>query len=153
MERNLFVYGTLRKNVSDWHHVLARDATFLGEGRFRGRLYDLGMYPGVVASAHYEKFVKGEVYALHHPELTVQYLDEYEGCRGLSPLYSRQLANIVMAEREVKAWIYIYNHSVEDLKFIPSGDYVEYLVKLRGRCHVKCRKNIKRTERITSTSL
>ena len=47
----LFVYGTLRKAhgspMSEW---LARNAQFYGLGTYRGKLLNLGHYPGVIPS-------------------------------------------------------------------------------------------------------
>ena len=45
----LFVYGTLRRRMNhDLHQVLADGASFLGNGTFRGKLYNLGRYPGSI---------------------------------------------------------------------------------------------------------
>ena len=53
----LFAYGTLMRGYA-LHGVLARGATWLAEGSVRGRLLDLGAYPGLVAGPGR---VRGEV--------------------------------------------------------------------------------------------
>ena len=48
------------------YRVHAARSTFLGEGSVRGRLVDLGSYPGLIAGAGR---VRGEIYRLDGPEL------------------------------------------------------------------------------------
>jgi gamma-glutamylcyclotransferase (GGCT)/AIG2-like uncharacterized protein YtfP len=46
---HLFVYGTLRSEARHpMHRVLKRYGEFVGVGRVRGKLYDLGKFPGAV---------------------------------------------------------------------------------------------------------
>ncbi len=114
--RHLFVYGTLRRALRHpMHGVLARQARFVGEGWVRGRLFDLGRYPGVVlagkagraampeesrgacaqmgveepASAEEMERVRGEVWALPGGQagaMVLARLDSYEGCDASHPL-------------------------------------------------------------------
>jgi len=125
----LFVYGTLRKDISNQMSlILAQHADFVGEGTFRGKLYDLGDYPGAVPSNEASDLVKGDVYALPNQKHVLRILDEYEGCgpdefhptEFRRERYSVDLNN----GKTVDAWIYIYNRSTDGLEAIPSGDYL-----------------------------
>lgn len=109
------------------HRLLAENADYLGVGQFRGKLYDLGNYPGVIPSEHDSEVVYGEVYTLHKPEAMLCWLDEYEGCGGLSPLYRRELADMRFRANDLKVWIHIFNQAVNDYPFIHCGDYLTYL--------------------------
>lgn len=43
----LFVYGSLRRDVSGAHHPLMRHAVFLGAATIAGRLYRVSWHPGL----------------------------------------------------------------------------------------------------------
>lgn len=60
--RRVFVYGTLRAGGSRDIRRLQPQPCWLGRGRVRGRLYDLGDYPGLVCGE--DGWVLGEVYGL-----------------------------------------------------------------------------------------
>lgn len=126
---HLFVYGTLRRSASHPMHTLVSPATFVGPGEFRGRLYDLGSYPGVVASDDPADRVHGEVYHLHDPAATLARLDRYEGCgeTDLSPTeYVRVVAEVRLSDGvPVHAHLYLYQRSVEGLPRVESGDYLD----------------------------
>ncbi len=129
MHRNLFVYGTLRKGLQNSMSRFLRDhADYVGEGYCRGRLYDLGGFPGLQPSHDPDDRVVGEVYALRQPESALAHLDEYEGCVGPDPLYRRKLVEVIMSDGEpIQAWAYIFNRPVSDFKRIASGDYLYYI--------------------------
>ena len=60
--RFVFVYGTLRRgDVRDINRLLPTPR-FIGTGQIAGRLYHLGLYPGIVLGG--EAIVVGEVYAI-----------------------------------------------------------------------------------------
>lgn len=124
----LFVYGTLLRNVeSPMHIVLAKQAEFVGEGRFNGMLYNVGSYPAAVRTDNAENMVYGEVYLMREPRKALALLDEYEGCNLETPLFRREKASVLLSYgEEVEAWIYLYNHSTEGLERIKSGSYLEY---------------------------
>ena len=97
------------------HGVLARGATFLGEGRVAGRLLNLGRYPGLVAGAGR---VKGELYRLEDPEL-LPVLDREEGYN-----FRRSIAIVTLAGgRRARAWVYRYRGPRESAVPVPHGDY------------------------------
>ncbi len=122
-EAHLFVYGTLRQQMSHpLSHLLVRHGIFLGNGVFQGKLYDLGRYPGVVPSAKKTDLVTGEVYRLQRPEAVFEVLDEYEG-----PRFKRAQVTIYFGEEtHIPCWIYLFIRSVAGRRIIPSGDYVQY---------------------------
>ncbi len=127
----LFVYGTLRKDPKNQkYRILARHADFVGEGAFRGKLYDIGEYPGTIPSNRASDVVKGEVYALRNPNYALGRLDEYEGCgpdESYPTEFRREKKNIFLDNGEkVNAWVYIYNRPIKGLKAIPSGDYLKF---------------------------
>ncbi|MBU1358702.1 MAG: gamma-glutamylcyclotransferase [Gammaproteobacteria bacterium] len=60
--RHVFVYGTLRRGErNDIAHFLPRP-DYVGQGRLRGLLYDLGAYPGAVLGG--ETWIEGEIYRI-----------------------------------------------------------------------------------------
>lgn len=131
----IFVYGTLRKDSKNqMYYILARYADFIGEGRFMGKLYNIGEYPGAVSSNDPDDVVRGEVYALRDPKQVLRVLDDYEGCGqdDPSPTEFRRERVLISLENgeKINAWIYIYNRPTDGLKVIPSGDYSQ-LIKLK----------------------
>jgi|SRR6516165_437885 len=108
--RFLFVYGTLRKGSSHPMAVfLARQARFVGEGKTRGRLLDLGSYPGMVEAASSDDWVDGDVFELIDAESTLAALDRYEGCDRANPLYERRHTLVTLSTGvELAAWYYHY---------------------------------------------
>ncbi|MCH7978431.1 MAG: gamma-glutamylcyclotransferase [Acidobacteria bacterium] len=125
--RFLFVYGTLMKgfdSLQNWQRRV--QAEFVGRGKIKGRLYDLGEYPVVISSVS-EQLVRGEVYELRDPANAVDILDEYEEFSPLHPersLFVRAVTPVVMDDgREMEAWVYFYNGPVDEDNLIPGGDY------------------------------
>jgi len=128
MSERLFVYGTLRKDsANSMHRMLERDASFVARARTRGHLYDLGEYPGLVASDA-DTWVYGDVYELADPSATLARLDDYEGCGSNDAKpheYERVRCEVVMdtGGRET-AWVYIYRGTLAGKREIRSGDYL-----------------------------
>ncbi len=110
----LFVYGTLMKDYG-LHHVLARGARFVERGKVRGRLLDLGHYPGMVTGVGQ---VKGEVYRLDDPEL-LPVLDAEEGYNFER---SRVVATLASG-RHARVWVYRYRGPRDGAVPIVDGDY------------------------------
>jgi gamma-glutamylcyclotransferase (GGCT)/AIG2-like uncharacterized protein YtfP len=98
MPELLFAYGML----------LPADPEAAGSGGWtsdavRGRLYDLGPYPGLVdLDDHTAGWVEGYVRAVEHGELEVR-LDSFEGVE--EGLY-RRVRTTTRGRRDV--WIYVY---------------------------------------------
>ena len=97
------------------HPVLARSATFVEEGRVRGRLLDLGAYPGLIGGAG---TVRGELYRIDAPEV-LPALDREEGYN-----FDRRPATVTLASgRRARAWVYWYRGSQHRAVAIRDGDY------------------------------
>lgn len=97
------------------HAVLARGATYLGPGRVRGTLIDLGTYPGLVEG---QGLVSGEVYRIDTPEL-LPAVDREEGYN-----FERRRRKIALTDgRTAWAWAYHYRGSRERALVIAHGDY------------------------------
>lgn len=97
------------------HHVLARGADFVGVGTARGRLLDLGRYPGAVDG---RGRVTGEVYRLRDPQV-LPAVDRAEGVQ-----FVRCHTLVTLADgRRARAWIYRYRGPCERALPIPDGDY------------------------------
>jgi gamma-glutamylcyclotransferase (GGCT)/AIG2-like uncharacterized protein YtfP len=131
MNDRLFVYGTLRQDVanSKFRRLLGGDARLVARGRMKGRLFDLGRYPGFVISPQDSdgSWVQGEVYALGNPRETLARLDDYEGCGIDDPPphpYERVERDVVLDDGgRVSAWVYVYKRAVDPTGEIRSGDY------------------------------
>ncbi|MCR9287363.1 MAG: gamma-glutamylcyclotransferase [Bacteroidetes bacterium] len=135
MKEYLFVYGTLMANIKTGiANKLHEHSRFLGDGWIKGKLYDLGHYPGLIPDLNSESTVFGHVFELFHPLKTIKILDEYEnvGQRfGIENEYRRERINITLENRIVECWAYIYNLSPNNLPVITSGNYLEYLTQNR----------------------
>jgi gamma-glutamylcyclotransferase (GGCT)/AIG2-like uncharacterized protein YtfP len=118
---HLFVYGTLRSEVpNEWSRFLAARAELLGPAKMRGVLFDLGTFPGMIASADAPGFVIGEAFKLNEPSDTSSELDRYEGDD-----FERRIVSVTLDDgREMEAWAYLYKRDMSDKPPIDSGDYL-----------------------------
>lgn len=118
MNRNIFVYGTLRKDQSN-HHLLA-GAEFLSYGRTpaKYRLVSMGGYPAMLHDG--EISVYGEIYSAT-PEM-VKRMDHLEG----HPDYYRRTPIVLADGVEVEAYICQDEGSAGGRPAISSGDWVKY---------------------------
>lgn len=133
--RHLFVYGTLRDDPRhDMFHVLARSATFIGDGRVNAQLFDLGAYPGIVLSQSPGDVVRGELYRLKPEEVAaiLTLLDDYEGLGPDDPQpheYKREVVRVLLPNgRAISAWAYVLAHKKTSYPRIPAEDYLEWKV-------------------------
>lgn len=130
----VFVYGTLRRDfANEASSVLEQNASYAGQGFVRGRLFNLGSYPGLVLSGAPDEIVRGELYKIAHGrrESVLERLDEYEGCSSSDPQpheYRRELTEVFRSTGGVaSAWAYVLNQPTDGLDLIDSGDYLAWL--------------------------
>ena len=130
MGQYLFVYGTLMNTFeSPMTKLISENSTYWGEGTVRGRLYDLGNYPGLVIGEQTETLVGGQIFGLLDPGKVLDLLDRYEGLDPLRPdrgEYRREKISVLTAEGPFTCWAYLYNGNPKHLKVIPGGNYVDY---------------------------
>ena len=119
----VFVYGTLRPAVAAGEaRLMVEGLRQDGPATVRGRLVDLGDYPGLVEGSG---IVHGDLLVVEDAKQLAA-LDAYEECGPPSFLYRREL---VTAERpdgcQLAVWVYRYCHQVDPAADIPGGDYVK----------------------------
>ena len=126
----LFVYGTLLKGIqhrlSDYLH---RKSTFIGNGYFHGKLYDIGGYPGAIISDHAMNKVYGHIFELYTPNKVLAKLDTYEEVGNQFPQpneYGRNLVDVQAGTALYTCWVYLYNRPVNHMEQITTGDYLNY---------------------------
>ena len=128
----LFVYGTLRRDAGrPVHRVLARSASWLGHGSVPGKLYDLGVYAGLVESEDPKDQVRGELYMVLDPDAILPVLDAYEGCGPEDPrppLFERRRTVVSLDDgRTFPAMVYYCSHPLGGARRVYSGDWLEAL--------------------------
>ncbi len=134
MIHSLFVYGSLRSGFqSPAYEYISRYFQLVGNGKIPGELFDLGEYPAAIPSSKNNHYIVGELYAIKSADefdWAFAQLDDYEGVtteQGEKPLYKRELADVLVNDSIVKAWVYWYNGDVTGKPSIPSGDILDYL--------------------------
>jgi gamma-glutamylcyclotransferase (GGCT)/AIG2-like uncharacterized protein YtfP len=103
--------------------VAGKEARYVGSGRVRGKLYNLGEYPGAVEDD--VGFVYGDVYEISNMDEVLPRLDEYEGFnrdKREESLFIRKVIEVFMDDGStLKASVYIYNGRVREEDLIPDG--------------------------------
>ncbi len=134
----IFVYGTLRRDANNkMHQLLAKHAEFVDDAIYQGRLYRIDTYPGAVPSDDPNDRVQGEVYWFHQADAVLPLLDRYEefGSEFSEPNeFIRKKQPVLLKNgRIVTAWVYVYNHSTENLERIEPANFTHY-----DHCYPTC---------------
>jgi gamma-glutamylcyclotransferase (GGCT)/AIG2-like uncharacterized protein YtfP len=125
---HLFAYGTLLggRRPAAIARVAERLAV-LGPATVRGRLYDLGEYPGLVLDPAADA-VHGTIFTVPD-EAVLAALDAYEGFAPDAPARSLFVRIPVAATlpdgRAVDCSVYVYNRDPADAPLIANGRYRE----------------------------
>ena len=129
----LFVYGTLRRDVTPSKHaLLAEWVEWVAYATLQGRLYEVAGYPGAVLSAEApsEIVIKGELFRILDSAALWPILDDYEECSvhvEQPHEYLRQRVWVQTDQKQaVQAWTYLYNRPTDGLHWIESGDYQSF---------------------------
>ena len=128
MNRHLFVYGTLEPAHAPAEIAAAvRRLRRVGSGSVRGRLYDLGEFPGAVVSRTSPSVIRGKIFELPEDEQVLSSIDAYEGFDPDHPqgsLFVRKRWPVTLADgSRMTCWIYAYNRKPGDARLIASGSY------------------------------
>ncbi|OFX13023.1 MAG: hypothetical protein A2516_05270 [Alphaproteobacteria bacterium RIFOXYD12_FULL_60_8] len=112
----LAVYGTLKAGQGGVERLgLTPKLRLLGPCRFKGRLLDLGDYPGAVKG---EGVIEGELCRILDAA-ALPLLDRYEDVRH--GLFVRE--KVPLLEPQKTAWVYWYNRPVTGHPVMESGNW------------------------------
>lgn len=122
----LFVYGTLLNEQNEFGNYLQNNCEFIGNGKFQGILFDIGDFPGAIENLEEELWVHGKVYELKNFEMVIPILDTFEGFgegEEIPNLFIRKLIKIILPDKALICWTYIYNRPTNGFRKILSGIY------------------------------
>jgi gamma-glutamylcyclotransferase (GGCT)/AIG2-like uncharacterized protein YtfP len=117
MSVHLFSYGTLQPEQAPGEilHVV-KQFQRVGPGFVRGKLYDLGSYPGAVLDPTTPTRIDGTVFRIPDDRSVIEELDRYEEYDPNSPatsLFVRRICPVHLPDGSVvNCWIYEYNGRV-----------------------------------------
>ncbi len=107
----LFVYGSLLNDDNEFAVHLKQNCTFYKKGKFEGKLFDIGLYPGATADSGCSQYVYGSIFFVDDPKITFAVLDEYEGFGADEPYpneFIRQLVDIeIVHSKKITCWVYL----------------------------------------------
>jgi gamma-glutamylcyclotransferase (GGCT)/AIG2-like uncharacterized protein YtfP len=137
MTDHLFVYGTLSPgNAPPEIAATVSRLRPVGSASVRGRLYDLGEYPGAVLSEKSRTLIRGEVFELPADQNTLTALDNYEGFEPSKPsssLFLRRVRAVTMDDgKRVRCWVYIYNGTTKGALPLRNGRYSRRRIRRRS---------------------
>jgi gamma-glutamylcyclotransferase (GGCT)/AIG2-like uncharacterized protein YtfP len=125
---HLFVYGTLLNSDNSYGAYLQQHCILLQSGKFRGRLYNAGEYPGAVIDSDADQYVHGSIYLMDEPDKILEFIDDYEGFgddQEQPNLFLRVLSIIETTDGSMECWVYVYNLPIDGLLLIKSGRYIK----------------------------
>jgi gamma-glutamylcyclotransferase (GGCT)/AIG2-like uncharacterized protein YtfP len=128
MNNLLFVYGTLLDADNEYAIYLKDNSRFYAEGQLKGRLYDIGEYPGAILAKVGNEYIYGTILQLDDPGAALQVIDDYEGFDKGQPFpneFIRVSADIETGAGKITCWVYLYNLPVTGLPWIKSGRYIK----------------------------
>lgn len=125
-KRYLFSYGTLQPGRAPAEIApVVRRLRPVGRGKVRGRLYDLGEYPGAVLSRT-GRVIVGQIFEVPDSPDIIEKLDEYEGFDPAHPrasLFVRKRSFVSAGNgKRVLCWIYVYNRNPGDAPPVAGRD-------------------------------
>ena len=136
----IFVYGTLRKDMYNYHLYLKGHSQFVDYGYIKGSLYSIQnkVYPAYLPSG--QTLILGEIYEVD--ETTLARVDEMEGYHGTNSIhneYNKELCDIFDGDGQKIDTLFVYVYNIQNPQLvntleerIVSGDYVEYINKKKN---------------------
>ena len=126
----LFVYGTLRKEAgNELHKFIEKNSEFVGMAEAQGKLYMIEEegYPAFISTDNQADKTIGELYKLTSPIKLLAILDEYEeffASDNVNSVFIRNTIDVNFEGQKVESYAYEFNRSVEGLKEIVGGDFM-----------------------------
>jgi len=123
----LFVYGTLLDDDNKYGVYLRDNSRFYSEAAVKGKLYDIGEYPGAVLCDECD-LIYGVILQMDDPGATLGLLDIYEGFGASQPQpneFIRVQAEAQTTSGPVECWIYLYNLPTCGLILTENGRYIK----------------------------
>ena len=123
----MFVYGTLLPRLAPPEiEQTVRRLRRVGRGTIRGRLFDLGEYPGAILTRN-GPMIQGMIFEVPNDPEVLHRIDEFEGfdpARPKSSLFVRKRRHAQLQDgKKVFCWVYAYNRPVKDARPVATGDY------------------------------
>lgn len=136
MSEYLFIYGSLITGTKhpQINRCIQRDCVSLGSAHIKGKLFDLGSYPGAVADTQHNVF--GQLLKIRNAAAVLRLLDAYEAYNPQQPKSSEFVRAITTAtlldeNKPYRCWIYWYNLKPYANRRIESGNYVAHIAAQR----------------------
>jgi gamma-glutamylcyclotransferase (GGCT)/AIG2-like uncharacterized protein YtfP len=129
MTNLLFIYGTLLPGLEPraMSDVVLR-MSVVGPATIRGKLYDLGFYPGVLLDEG-GGIIKGQIVQVPSDELWRR-LDRYEACplpESADGLFRRvKTAAMTGQGQPIECWVYVYNRDVSGAPLVECGCWLTH---------------------------
>ena len=123
----LFIYGTLLNHNNEFAVYLKDHSHFFANGKIKGKLYDIGEYPGAVLDDD-DEYIYGVILQIEDPEVVFLEIDDYEGYGDEQKEpneFIRISADVETTSEMVACYIYVYNLPVDGLEKIESGRYIK----------------------------
>jgi gamma-glutamylcyclotransferase (GGCT)/AIG2-like uncharacterized protein YtfP len=127
MNDKLFVYGTLLDEDNKYGIYLRSNSRFFAAGTIRGKLYDIGEYPGAVLVKEGDNYIHGTIMLVDRPREVLRVIDDYEGFGDDQPQpneFVRVLTDAETQKGQVSCWVYLYDLPVKALRPISDGRYI-----------------------------
>jgi gamma-glutamylcyclotransferase (GGCT)/AIG2-like uncharacterized protein YtfP len=128
----LFLYGSLLTGTSDrrLNKKVRRLLRHAQPAVIQARLYNLGRYPGVVASTSAADRVYGWIITQKSHRF-IRQLDHYEDYYANDHNKSEFIRVLMQAkqlpsQRPIDCWVYVYNRHISGKQRIKSGDYMRF---------------------------
>lgn len=123
--KTIFVYGTLRKDISG--RMKEYKAQYTGKGFIKGLFYIVGSFAGLPCVVPGDGVVKGEIYEVK--EKVFGELDKFEKDWG----YISRKVTVYPSKRKAWVWFYVRQPILKSHHlFLSDGDYVAYYKRSRG---------------------
>jgi gamma-glutamylcyclotransferase (GGCT)/AIG2-like uncharacterized protein YtfP len=124
----LFLYGTLLADGLPDDVVGALKALRrIGPAQVRGRLFDLGEYPGAILAPSSKTVVRGELFELPSSPAILKALDNYEEfdpANKEGSLFVRTKVKATLLDGpKVDCWVYVYNDDPGSAPLLADGVY------------------------------